>query len=82
MYILGQIWFNKNKARFDWKYAPAIRAVATRKVYLVMITKFVQVTLTLGVKEIFWIWELILRTSSTLCSNCELDSPASRFHKN
>lgn len=28
MNILGQIWFNKNKARFDWKYAPAIRAVA------------------------------------------------------
>lgn len=40
MYILGQIWFNRNRTCFDGKNDPTIRIIAACKAYLVRIAKF------------------------------------------
>lgn len=40
MYILGQIWFNRNRVRFDKKYNSAIRIIIACKAYLVKIARF------------------------------------------
>lgn len=61
MYILSQIWFNRNRARFDRKYNSARRVIALGRLIWLGLLNFVLVMHTLGVKEIFlWIWVLVL----------------------
>lgn len=40
MFILGQIWFNRNQARFYGNYAPAISVITACKAYLIRVAKF------------------------------------------
>lgn len=40
MFILGQIWFNRNQSRFDGNYAPAISVITACKAYLIRVAKF------------------------------------------